>query len=671
MATEPVLGRPPAKSEYINPDQLDYISPDEVYDSAEYEPKKDRLVRLGKGMSKELKEGIPGPLEGSRIGNYTKAALPIGAAEAGLQAVSGLASSAVGGIAGGLETAGRFALGQDFDKAAAEGAKTVETVQRAATYQPRTNSGQLISELMATPMELASAGMGYVGEKAGGLVGPKTAAAGRTIGEASVPIAGTLLGGAGAMKAAPKAAAAFPKTLGAQIGGAPAPAAPTMGGVGAGNLTAEQARIANQKSLPGAPPLAAAQASADPVAVTRLKEAAKRPGGERIISRIEEQQEFIPEHLDRLIDKTDAQLPLDAWTFGGELHDVVGKYVKRFKNAITKAYERAEASPEADMKVVPSNLESVFAGLEEKGILESTGKRAPILNMIRSGMNKMKEAGPKEGPAILGPDGKPLRPAAPEGVSVRQMEDLRKMINRFTDIDGDSVDFRMGSELKRAIDKDLENSGSALYKEARALRKSFGERFEDHKVLSDLVKMKGGDLKIPVEHVFDRLILNGDRAGILHLRKVLREADPSNQIWKEVQGQTVKYLLEQTISNRVPMQSGKFAPSAAKLKQAINKLEIGGKMDTILGKSIAEEIRALQRYADNTIVDVANNFINRSNTAVISELGKKGFFGKVAEIAEKTTRPIKGVHALTEYALKAAEKSNIERIATEELGPKP
>lgn len=705
----------------VSPDRLSKGS-DDAHDSSEYEdkPGDSRLTRMRKGVMKPVAE-LRAKARDAAEERKDIAAAPfavrafmnnVGPAEVMAKGASSLASSVAGGIAGLGQlaaTPARYLLssdsfGESLDKSVAGATDTIRAVQKAGTYEPRLASSKLVDSMISTPMEmLASVSKNTYGA-AGDVVGPKTGLAAESWGEIAPAVAGTLLGGRAAMGAVgtpsglpktigggatattnnalrqtprpvpgasaegplPTPVPALPGTTGAAAQAAPAPAA--GGSVGAGGMTQPAVRVANQQVLGGAPPLMKFQAEKDAPQTTVAREAMKRPGGEPMLERWQAQQEFIPERLDRLIDATESKLALDDYTFGGAIHDSVGGLVKNLKNGIKSAYQKADASPEANMKVVPSNVQAIISELESKGTLESYKRQAPVLDTIMSGLRKMEKGGEKP-VVLLDAQGKPFRAPEPTSITVRQLEELRKEINGLTDPAGDKVNYGMGVKLKRAIDADLETAGGELYKQARTLRREYGARFEDYKNLSDLITIKGAEHKIPFDKVFERLVVGGNRESIVHLRRVLREAADGDALWKEVQAQTLNDILQSTVANRTPLPNGKYAPSIPKLNAAIKKYERGGKLDTILGKEMANEVRALRQYGEDALVDVANNFINRSNTAVISELDRRGLFGKAAKVVEKLSRPVKGVHALAEYADTAAAKANIERISREQLAP--
>ena len=126
----------------------------------------------------------------TRIGDTPKALL-----EGGASLLTGLVGSAAGGLRG-LYTG---ATGGDLNQIVAN----IQETQNALTYQPTTEKGQKVVEFAAAPIEYGAKGAGYVGEKLGRVVGGEQGAiAGESIGQASVPIAATLLMGRSGLKAA-------------------------------------------------------------------------------------------------------------------------------------------------------------------------------------------------------------------------------------------------------------------------------------------------------------------------------------------------------------------------------------------------------------------------------------------------------------------------------------
>jgi hypothetical protein len=151
---------------------------------------KKRISQYSDAMLKDMANGKPmatttGLLEGA--GNI----------------VSGLGATAVGGLAGLARGAYNLATGESFQKSSDLAQQTIEDVQKAGTYQPRTNAGKLVAELASVPgaalHEMGSSVGGDIGQYVGGAQGK---IAGQAIGGAVPDIGGAVLGGRAALKAA-------------------------------------------------------------------------------------------------------------------------------------------------------------------------------------------------------------------------------------------------------------------------------------------------------------------------------------------------------------------------------------------------------------------------------------------------------------------------------------
>ena len=117
----------------------------------------------------------------------------MGLLEAPVTMATGAASTVAGGLAGGARMGYELAMGRDMPTALERGAQTVQSIQQAGTYQPRTAVGAAIPRVLGAPMEAAAAAGRAVGEAAGG-------PAGGELGAAVPEMAATVVGGAGALR---------------------------------------------------------------------------------------------------------------------------------------------------------------------------------------------------------------------------------------------------------------------------------------------------------------------------------------------------------------------------------------------------------------------------------------------------------------------------------------
>jgi hypothetical protein len=123
----------------------------------------------------------------------------VGIGEAALQMGTGMGASVVGGIRGLFNPA--------TAKGIEQASEDVKSTQQALTYQPRTQQGRTISNILSAPTEYATKIAGVAGKEIqkGGEFGrffgnTSQGLEGEAIGEAAVPIAGMLYGGRGAIK---------------------------------------------------------------------------------------------------------------------------------------------------------------------------------------------------------------------------------------------------------------------------------------------------------------------------------------------------------------------------------------------------------------------------------------------------------------------------------------
>lgn len=177
----------------VNPPLVDPLSPT---------PRGVKTPRSGGGGSDR---GYYGSLYKS--GSLTQAAQAVTGAllEAPVVMAAGAGMSALGGI-GGLARAGAGMAGlagkpgETFDESMSAGADVANSA-RSMAYQPRTAGARGAFNMAGSVLEAGNHALGSAGETAGGVVGPKTAAFGRTLGEnaidtalAATPLAGAAKG---------------------------------------------------------------------------------------------------------------------------------------------------------------------------------------------------------------------------------------------------------------------------------------------------------------------------------------------------------------------------------------------------------------------------------------------------------------------------------------------
>jgi hypothetical protein len=214
-------------------------------------------------------------------------------------------------------------------------------------------------------------------------------------------------------------------------------------------------------------------------------------------------------------------------------------------------------------------------------------------------------------------------------VTLGQLEDFRQSVSAISAANPN--DKRLASVLKRQIDDIGDPIGGEMSKSMRAQRQRQAQKYENRAIVSRLLLEKKGmsDAQTPVEDVFNKTILSARPSEIVHIKRVLSTI-PDNegqQAWKELQGATVRHLLDKSESgigsDNLPVISG------AKLNTALKAFDQNGKLDLVMGKEAAEQIRNLNQvlqYIQSTppLTNINNSGTARTVAALIAESAMQG-----------------------------------------------
>lgn len=203
------------------------------------------------------------------------------------------------------------------------------------------------------------------------------------------------------------------------------------------------------------------------------------------------------------------------------------------------------------------------------------------------------------------------------GMSLANMEQLRKFVNKVTGNDPTNIKF--AGDLKRAIDASTEGAGGELYAKARGLRAEYAEQYENRAVISDLLSNKRGmsDRKVALEDVADRVIFRGSLDDLRFARKVLQTGgEEGKQAWREIQGFALRSIRDEATKSITRDSTGNEVISASGLDKAIKRLDNEGKLDHLFGKQGAEKLRAVNDLA-KVMFTTPPGAVNTSNTASV------------------------------------------------------
>lgn len=547
----------------------------------------------------------------------------IGAGEAALATATGatagtagMVAGAVGGLAGAVLD-GKFGTPegvQQVEQAAARGAD-------ALTYSPRTPAGQDMTQAVGNAVQATLPVVPLAGEtaalaRAGQAAKPAAAATARAGATATADAAKTAAGAARAVrdKAVAMTSAATQKLLG--VPEAEPEAAGAMGSVGAAGTSPAAIRRTTAQGLPVPMELTTGQATRNHNQLRFEGETAKGELGQPLRENAAKQNVQLAQNFEALIDSTGAQAPNVLEAGRAVVDNGLVPAAAKAKAKYRALYQQADKAGQLEE---PVNLQPLADYLNANRAGRTS---APILGTIAE---ELKVQGIGDGALA---DGSVQAGAA----TLKQAEAIRKAVNRFVK-DTDPNDVRVGTEIKGVIDQITEGKGGDLYKEARAARQRYAQLFENNAVVRDLLRNRRGtaDRQVALEDVFRRTILNGSREDLSMLRRTLQVAggEEGHQAWRELQGQTLRHMLEKATENVATDIAGNPIFSAAKLQQAIRALDVDQRLDFVLGKQRAQLVRDINEVA-KAVLTVPPGAVNTSNTAsvlltaAIAEAGATG-----------------------------------------------
>jgi hypothetical protein len=550
----------------------------------------------------------PSALE--QVAGAGEAALTLGTGAIG--GTVGMVGGAVGGLAQQI-LSGQFGTPEAVkavEKAAAQGGQ-------ALTYMPRGQAGQENVQAVGQALQGLPA---YIP-----IVGPAAGTIGQATRQAALPAQATMQSlaqrGSQAIAPAMQRMAQAPGAIREGLG--MAPAAPTAqaaatGGRAAGGAAAtplELQRFAEAEKA--GLRLSEGEMKRSPELIAFEAEKAKTPDYQApFLERQQENNRAALANLESLIDSTGAEAmgaPNDFSNTGIKVVDTLMKGWNDEKAKTRALYNKFKTSDEA-LETVDATPLIDFLNVQTKNIPGITGvSDAAAQNAVKLGV------------ATMTPDGQ--LQAVP--TTLGQLEQFRESVSA---IGANSPnDKRLASLLKRNIDAIGDPIAGPMLNAMRGQRRTQATKYENRAIVSQLLLEKKGmsDRKTPIEDVFRKTILTARPSEITHIKRVLYTigGDEGKQAWKELQGATVRHLLESAESgigaDNLPVISG------AKLNKAVKALDANNKMEMVLGKEAAENIRNLNQvlqYIQTTppLTSINNSGTARTVAALIAESAVQG-----------------------------------------------
>jgi len=374
----------------------------------------------------------------------------------------------------------------------------------------------------------------------------------------------------------------------------------TAGSVGAAAVESSSLKQAkaNDLLIPMGDDYTRAQLTRNPADVRYESDTAKHPVfGAPFQEKYAIQNDKLRKNLQAEVDNTGAELVgLPSADFGKTvISEPFQKYKSERYQQVSDAYTAADVAGETAQPVSYKNITD---------FIESETKNRPT----------RKEQNPLY--ALVEEEIKANDPKGTGQISIRQMEDIRKLIN-------DEIDpqkkgsVRLGKKLKDNIDKSTENAGGDFYKKSRELNTKFNNDFEDIAVIRDINRNKKGlsDRVVPYEQLADRLVFKGPGSDLKSALETFEKMGPEGQkIIQELRGYAADKIMQESTKNVQLDVNNKPYVSTAALNKVVNELEKNGKLEMLFGKKGAERYSTLKDVTKE-LQTVPKDTTNPSGTA--------------------------------------------------------
>jgi hypothetical protein len=415
----------------------------------------------------------------------------------------------------------------------------------------------------------------------------------------------------------------------------PAPQ-PTMSGVGAAEVpnAIVRAQIAEQLRVPiklskGQATRELGQQQFEAETMKTYPEDVGRP----LIQAQELRNTQIGQNLDAYVDATGSQVanPFYLRPTGEAVDTALRETATNARKAFKNAYDVARASEEGQQKV---NVQGIIDTLDN---MEAEALNATVIDSAKMKLKK------------LAPNGE---------ITLNKLEEVRKMVGDVSQ--KDATEMKFGGDIKRMIDVATENAGGDLFKEARRLRTKFANEFENIGLIDDLLSKKGNtkDRVVALEKVFDRSVMQSDLDSLKALGYTLKKTEKGQQAWAELKGQTIENLRSAITSNIETDSLGQRTFNPKQFDVIVKNLDKSGKLDYLLGKKGAQEIRNLRE----TVIAINSPVkgINQANTASAMD-----------KVLNKFLNKIPFVGPMVEVGSEALEKQKISKQVKESINYSP
>ena len=324
------------------------------------------------------------------------------------------------------------------------------------------------------------------------------------------------------------------------------------------------------------------------------REIAKRNGvGQPIQERMTNQQTVMHQNFDALDEQLNYGGAYDDVSQGASIRGAVQQYRGQRKKAKDEAYKRAQEAGETSAMVNPIGM-----GDEMQRLWHDSGfvpKNKAMIEEARR-LNIIDEQGR-------------MKPT-----TVDNLVKLRQAANRGYD-PRDPSEMYQRRQLINVIDEALDNTDAGpMYSQARRVAREYYDEFDNSPLASDINGNKRGmnTDKIPDEKVASK-VAGSSVQEIKQLEATMKKTPEGTREWAGIQHSFLQQIREkafgtQTDSRRQPVLS------PAQFKTTVQRFDRSGKLEAMLGKKMAQDLRDMVEVSD-AIATGPPGTINHSNTS--------------------------------------------------------
>ena len=250
-------------------------------------------------------------------------------------------------------------------------------------------------------------------------------------------------------------------------------------------------------------------------------------------------------------------------------------------------------------------------------------------------------------------------------LTIHQAEEFRKMVNQT--YDGSVPQEAMWRrQFIDVIDKTLDGvPAGAKYKEARGIARDYYDEFENSPLARDMDKnIRGTNADRVADEKISQRVAGSSIQQIRQLQNTLSSSgDKGVQTWKAIQSDFLGDIRRSAFGTVGTDVTGTPTLTASKFKNKVRDLDESGKLEAILGKEQAQQIRDLVEVAD-AIATSPPQIVNPGTGSEIfkrlKELAPKGLFGGAMGLEYLGTG---GVPVFSYGAKLAADAAKSKKVA--------